>query len=184
MKPVLALFCTLALLSACAPGIDVRALDAAAAEAAQRNRLDNLAYSAVDRLFDGSPALLSGNATVIVGSLENIQDINSSTPFGNIISELVRTRLVERGAHLTDIRVRSSVLLRQHAGEMLLSRDKHALVPPPAVTSYVTGTYAVGSGRVYVTLRLVSAQDGRIEGAADFVADRTDDVTELLYGRG
>ena len=111
-----------------------------------------------------------------------IRDVNSSTPFGNILSEMVRARLVQRGIHVQDIRVGSNMPLKREVRESLLSRDPKTLLPAPGVMDYVTGTYAVGSGKVYVSLKIVGAVQGQIEGASDFVANRTLDVDQLLGG--
>jgi TolB-like protein len=136
-------------------------------------------------MLDGAPELLTNKGPMVVGSVEDIHDVNTSTPFGNIISEMIRTRLVQRGLRVMDLRVRSSVLLERTSGEMLLSRDKRSLLPPPVAADIVTGTYAVGSGKVYVSLKIISANDARIEAAADFVAERTFDVDQLLlHGPG
>jgi hypothetical protein len=115
-------------------------------EAADR-ALDARTYKAVDAMLDETPDLLTTKGPVVVGSVEDIQDVNSSTPFGNIISEMVRSRLVQRGLKVTELRVRSSVLLERANGELLLSRDRRALVPPPIAANIVAGTYAVASGK-------------------------------------
>jgi len=148
-------------------------------EAADRE-LDARTYKAVDAMLDGTPDLLTTKGTVVVGSVEDIQDVNSSTPFGNIISEMVRSRLVQRGLTVTELRVRSSVLLERTNGELLLSRDRRALVPPPIAANIATGTYAVASGKVYVSLKIIGANDARIVAASDFVTERTPDVNRLL----
>jgi len=142
--------------------------------------LDARTYKAVDVMLDATPELLITKEQMVVGSVEDIQDVNSSTPFGNIISEMVRSRLVQRGLKVADLRVRSSVLLDRTKGEMLLSRDRRALLSPPVATDIVTGTYAVGSDKVYVSLKMIGASDARIVAASDFVTERTPDVNNLL----
>ena len=154
----------------------------AAYTAAGEQHLEYTTYTAVDRMFDEDPDLSSGRGSVVVGSVEDIHDVNSSTPFGNIVSELIRTRLVQKGINVQELRVRSSVLLERQSGEMLLSRDRRALLPPPAASEFVTGTYAAGGNKVYVSLKVIDARSGRIKAASDFVATRTLDVDELLSG--
>jgi hypothetical protein len=181
MSRTLALGAALLALTSCAPPLSPSLIQTLNAEQVA-DHLDALTYNAVDQALAGTPELLTSHATVVVGSIEDIRDVNSSTPFGNIVSEMIRTRLVERGIHVQDIRVRSNVLLRRGTGEMLLSRDPKSLLPPPGVSDYVTGTYAVASGKVYVSLKIVGAVQGQVEGASDFVANRTTDVDQLLGG--
>lgn len=165
-------------LAGCAPSFDPLSMDLRAQQ--RQQQLEAQTYTAVDRMVDEVPDLNAPNAVVVVGSVEDIHDVNSSTPFGNVVSEMVRTRLVQRGANVQELRVRSSVLLQRHSGEMLLSRDRRALRQPPAASDYVTGTYAVGQGKVFVSLKVIDARSGRIEAARDFVTARTLDVDRLL----
>ncbi len=177
---ICAVLCLLTLVG-CAPTFDI---DSPEAQAAIRARqLDSQTYRAVDRMFDEAPELAGGSGVVVVGSVEDIHDVDSSTAFGNIVSEMIRTRLVQRGIKVQELRVRSSVLLQRQSGELLLSRDRRALLPPPAASEFVTGTYAVGGGKVYVSLKVIDARDGRIRAASDFVTNRTLDVDRLLGGQ-
>ena len=137
-------------------------------------------YAAVDAMLEKAPELTSTRGPLVVGSVQDITDVNSSTPFGNVISEMVRSRLVQRGLNVTDLRVRSSVLLERTKGEMLLSRDKKALLPAPLTADLVTGTYAVAPSNVFVSLKIISANDARIIAAADFEAPQSHDVASLL----
>jgi TolB-like protein len=139
-------------------------------------------YRAVDRMLDADPALMTSGASLVVGSIADIQDVNRATPFGNIIAELIRTRLVQRGVPVTELRLRSSVLLDRTQGELMLARDRRALVPAPSATHIVTGTYAVASGKVYVSLKIISNSDARITCAADFSVPRYGDADALLVG--
>jgi hypothetical protein len=63
---------------------------------------------------------------------------------------------------------------------MLLSRDKKALLPAPLTSDIVTGTYAIGSGKVYVSLKIIAASDAHIIAAADFETPQNFDVAHLL----
>lgn len=174
----------LSLLAACSPSLPY---DVVGSQSRLDQTLDAQAYKAVDTMLDHAPELLASRTPVVVGSLEDIRDVNTSTPFGNIVSEMIRSRLVQRGVKVVELRVRSSVLLERSTGELLLSRDRRAILPPPSVGVFVAGTYAVASTKIYVSLKTLSAADGHILAAADFVADRSMDANRLLgldpYGR-
>lgn len=177
-RTVWAMAMLLALAGCSQPNNDI-AFSTITQQAADRG-LDARTYKAVDAMLAEAPELLTTRGPVVVGSVEDIHDVNSSTPFGNIISEMVRSRLVQRGLAVTELRVRSSVLLERTKGELVLSRDRRALVAPPIASNIATGTYAIASGKVYVSLKIIAANDARIIAASDFVADRTPDVNELL----
>lgn len=172
---------TLGSLAACGPYTGFAESSIMQGSAPLAGRLDASTYRAVDLMLDEAPELLTARGQVVVATIADIQDVNSSTPFGNEISEMVRSRLVQRGVPVTDMRLRTSVKLDRTNGELLLSRDRRALLPPPVATNIVSGTYAVGSSRVYVSLRVIGAADGHLVSAADFVTDRTLDVDQLLH---
>jgi hypothetical protein len=142
--------------------------------------LQGIVYPVVDRMLNQDPTLLPTGGPIVVGSIEDIRDVNGTTPLGNAIAELVRSRLVQRHFVTTDLRLRSQVLLDQSQGELMLSRDRRAVRPAPEAAEIVSGTYAVGSGTVYVSLKILEAADARIMAADDFMLPRTADVDGLL----
>jgi hypothetical protein len=62
----------------------------------------------------------------------------------------------------------------------MLARDRRALVAPPSATDVVAGTYAIGNGKVYVSLKIISTTDSHIAAAADFSVPRFGDSDALL----
>lgn len=142
--------------------------------------LQAIVYPVVDQMLNQDPALVPAGGPIVVGSIEDIRDVNGTTPLGNAIAELVRSRLVQRHFTTTDLRLRSQVLLDRPQGELMLSRDPRAVRPAPEAAELVSGTYAVGSGTVYVSLKILEAADARIMAAGDFMLPRTADVDRLL----
>jgi FlgO protein len=140
------------------------------------------AYSAVDEMLEEAPALPRSGAPVVVATISDITDVDHSTPFGNIIADMVRTRLVQRGLQVTEMRLRSSVRLNRTDGEVMLSRNPRALLRPPVAAEIVTGTYAIGHSQIFVSLKIIEADNARIVAAADFVTPRTWNIEQLLLG--
>jgi TolB-like protein len=147
----------------------------AGSSAYTRGDLATLTYRAVDLLLAATPETPEGTP-LVVASIANVKDVDTSSPLGNIVSEMVRTRLVQDGHVTTEMRLRSAVSFNSKQGEFLLSRNRRALVPPPQAAAVVTGTYAVGYDKVYVSLKLISATDARIISGADFVVPALDVV--------
>lgn len=136
----------------------------------------------VDELQHAYPELVQVRTPAVVGSIADIADVNHSTPLGNVIADLVRSRLVQRGIPVTDMRLRASVKLDRLQGELVLSRDPRLVYPAPQTGTIVTGTYAVARSSVIVSLKMIHATDARILAAADFRLPRTADVDRLLIG--
>ena len=144
------------------------------------------AYHAVDLIVaefqHAYPDLAKVGTPAVVGSIADIADVNHASPLGNIIADLVRSRLVQRGVPVIDMRLRSAVRLDRFEGELALSRDRRQVYPPPRTGMIVTGTYAIARASVIVSLKMIHATDARILAAADFRLPRTVDVDRLLLG--
>lgn len=138
-----------------------------------------LTYRAVDQLLQSTPEL---NATVplVVSSITDSQRIDQSFSFGAIIADLVKSRLSQEHMTVIEPRLRSSMLLKKDEGEMMLARDSRAIMSGPPYSCVLTGTYATAGSRVYVALKLISADDARILSAVDFVVYRNTDINRLL----
>lgn len=147
-----------------------------------RGELGRTTYRAVDHLLAAAPGL-AADTPLLVSSIVDTQDLGASTPFGNMVAEMVRSRLVQRGAKIAEPRLRTAMRLDPDQGEFMLARDRRAVVPPPNVAGIVTGTYAVGGEVVYVSLKLVSATDAQIISASDFVVPAYPDAEALLTRR-
>ena len=144
--------------------------------------LEPRTYRAVDEMLEASPTLERSGGPVVVMSVADIADVDHSTPFGNIVADMVRTRLVQKGVQVTEMRLRSSVRLNRTDGELMLGRNRRTLMPAPSAAEVVTGTYAVGSSQIFVSLKIVETNNARILAAADFVTPRSWNVEQLLTG--
>lgn len=147
-----------------------------------RGDLGTLTYRAVDLLLAGSPDV-SGNTPLVVASVADVRDVETTSPLGNIVADMIRTRLVQDGHVATELRLRNAISFNRKEGEFMLSRNRRALMPPPNAAAIVTGTYAMGFEKVYVSLKLVSASDAHILAGADFAVPLLDVVGLLPQAR-
>ena len=144
-----------------------------------RGDLGTLTYRAVDLIFAAAPEV-TADTPLIVASISNTENVETSSAFGNIISDMIRTRIVQSGHTASEIRLRKEMSFNRGEGEFLLSRNRRALMTPSSAAAIVTGTYATSYEKVYVSIKLVSATDARIIAGADFVVPLRD-VDGLLY---
>jgi TolB-like protein len=141
----------------------------------ERGDLGTLTYRAVDLMLEGAPEV--GTRTpLVVASIADVQNLDSASALGNIVADMIRSRLVQDGRLATEMRLRGAVSFDKGTGEFMLSRNRRALMPPPNAAGIVAGTYAAGFQRVYVSLKLISATDARIMSAADFAVPLLDVV--------
>lgn len=141
--------------------------------------LGTLTYRAVDLMLAEAAGVPAGTP-MVVATVSNAEDLNQSAPLGNMVSDLVRSRLVQGGANVSEMRLRNAVRFDRRNGEMMLSRQTGALIRPPNTAIVVAGTYAAGYNRVYVSLKMVAVADGRIVAGADFSIPRGGEVEGLL----
>ncbi|HSZ94512.1 MAG TPA: FlgO family outer membrane protein [Acetobacteraceae bacterium] len=152
------------------------------ASPANRGDLGTLTYRAVDILLAGAPDV-GASTPLVVATISDVQDIETSSALGNIVADMIRTRLVQDGHSASEMRLRSAVSFIKKQGEFMLARNRLALMPPPNAAAIVTGTYAVGFGKVYVSLKLISVTDARILAGADFAVSLLDVVGLLPQAR-
>lgn len=161
--------------------VDTNAASSSAKGSAPGARMDigTLTYRAVDLMLAEAASVPTGTP-MVVATISNVEDLNKASPLGNMVSDLVRSRLVQGGANVSDMRLRSSVNFDRRNGEIMLSRQPGRLIRPPQTAVVVTGTYAAGYNRVYVSLKMVAAADGRIIAGADFSVPRGGEVEGML----
>jgi len=145
----------------------------------QKADIGSLTYRAVDLMLAEAVNVPAGTP-IVVATVSSVDDLNAAAPIGNMVSDLVRSRLVQSGATVSDMRLRSTVAFNRNNGEFVLSRQPGSLVRPPKTAVVVTGTYAAGYNRVYVSLKMIAAADGRIIAGADYSVPRGGEVEGLL----
>jgi hypothetical protein len=132
------------------------------------NDLGTLTYRAVDLMLAAAPGV-SMDSPLIVASIADTQNLESSSALGNIVADMIRTRVVQDGYAASEFRLRNAIGFNKGQGEFLLSRNRRALLAAPNAAAIVTGTYAVSYEKVYVSLKMISATDAHIMAGADFV---------------
>lgn len=130
-------------------------------------------------ILAGAPQITS-ETPLIVGSISDAHHVEDTSALGNIVADMIRTRIVQDGHTATEFRLRNAIGFNKDEGEFLLSRNRRALMPPPNAAAIVTGTYAASSEKVYVSIKLISAADAHILAGADFVMPLRD-VLGLLH---
>lgn len=138
-----------------------------------RGDLGTLTYRAVDLILAAAPDVRA-DTPLIVASVSDVQNVETSSPLGNIVSDMIRTRLVQDGHTASEIRLRRDVSFNKGEGEFLLSRNRRALMPPSGAAAIVTGTYAASYEKLYISIKLVSAIDAHIIAGADLVVPLRD----------
>ena len=123
------------------PNEDATSSSAVAATPYEQPDLSTLTYRAVDLMLAAAPEV-TRNTPLVVASLSDAKNLEKSSALGNIVADMIRTRLAQTGHRTSEFRLRSAMSLKRDDGEFLLSRNRGALMPAPSAAAVVTGTYA------------------------------------------
>jgi len=137
-------------------------------------------YQAAQRLIAASHQPIDREHPVLVASLVNVSNVMQSSNFGRIVSEQISSHLTQMGYEMRELKFRSSFLIKNGTGELVLSRKIKDIGQQQKAQAVVTGVYAVAKRSVYVTLRLLRAEDGRVISAYDYVLPLGPDTLALL----
>ncbi|MCH8238243.1 MAG: hypothetical protein IIC06_08735 [Proteobacteria bacterium] len=144
------------------------------------NKLIFASYAAVDRLLQNAQGKLDSTKPLLVSSLVNIDNFNSSSSFGRLVGEQLVSRLVVSGYSVIELTLRDSLLVKKGSGQFILSRDVKAISKSSNAQAVVAGTYTVAATDVFVNLRLIRASDGKILSAHDFAVRKSANVAALV----
>lgn len=137
-------------------------------------------YSAMDRLVEGSLAMIDPARPVLVTTVVNAEDLNDSSPFGRMVADQMGSRLANGGYTVHELKMGKSLNVKEGTGEMILTRDIRAITDRTGAQAIVVGTYTTAKTKVFVNVKLVRAVDGRVLSAVDYDVPLTPDVKRLM----
>lgn len=117
---------------------------------------------------------------IIVATLVNIDDLKSSR-LGRVLSEQIGTKLTKSGYSVIELKLRGNIFVKQSEGEFLLSREVKDITLSHKAQAVVVGTYAESRGYVYVTIKMVSANDNQTIAAHDYALPLDANIHSLLW---
>ncbi len=114
---------------------------------------------AVDELLNNCIIKLDPERPIIVASLVSIDDIQKSSTFGRMSSEIIASRLSQVGYSVKELKMsQNQIYIKKAEGEFVLSRDIQNVATRNNVQAIVVGTYAinkVGSRHINICLKVV-----------------------------
>ena len=137
-------------------------------------------HDAADQLLGGSQVPLSKDRPILVASLVSVANLEISSNLGRIVSEQISSRLTQLGYETREMKFRGSFLVRKGGGEFVLSRRVRAISKKQEAQAVITGVYAVAENGVYVTLRLIRAEDSTVISSYDYRLPMGPDMVALL----
>lgn len=137
-------------------------------------------YQAAERLIQGARQPLDRDKPILVASLVNVANMEHTSNLGRIVAEQMASRLNQLGYHTREVKFRGSVLVTRGGGEFALSRMVREISQKQEAQAVLAGVYAVAKNVVYMSLRVIRAEDGAVISTYDYVLPLGPDTAALL----
>jgi TolB-like protein len=143
-------------------------------------------YVASDKLIRQLRGEIGYETPLLIGTVSNINKMESTNPLGRTVTEHMSTRFVQRGFTVSEMKLRNSVNIQDTfkgapaAGEFLLSRDVRAVAGEHKAASVISGMYSVADEYVLVTIKVIDVVTGYVQASTDYKIPRNEDVDMLL----
>lgn len=145
-------------------------------------------YNATDALMSRAGKTVTKATPMLVGTIGDVNNVESSSTLGRTITEQVSARLAQKGYKIAELKLRQGISIQtgglspETSGEYLLSRDIRNISTEHKAAAAVTGTYSVGASNVLVNLRLIDIRTGNIITGYDYVLPKSPDIASMAHG--
>lgn len=130
------------------------------------------------------PTVVAVGAPFIVATIVSIDQLEESSSFGRLVSEQISSRMVELGQNVVELKIRSSIFMKQNEGEFLLTREIKEVANEHKAQAVVVGTYTVSSSLVFVNLKLVDPSNSAILATYDYAHPMNAQIKSMLQKPG
>ena len=149
-------------------------------QAADANNFLASSQDAINKLTATVAPQAVGTGPVLVATVVNVNNTNTSAPLGRTLSEIYANQMTARGFHVKEVKLRTDLYVREGTGELMLSREMRDIARSQNASMVVVGTYSPAANFTYVSLKLVRTEDSRILAGYDYALPNDRDVTRLV----
>jgi len=116
---------------------------------------------------------------IIVGSVQNISDLDKPAPLGRLLGEAIAARITQRGFPVVEAKLSGNLKINEQ-GQMLLSDQAREIAQAHKAQVVVVGSWTEGGKFVYVTVKAIRAEDGLALASQSFALPKEQNVQLLL----
>lgn len=183
MKPSLFLGIVLAAFLAACSGGD-RQVRQISYEEAANSELIAANYKAANALIAQARLSLAAEQPVIIATVVNINQLESSSAFGRLISEHISARFSQSGLKMVEMKARKNVYMKRNEGELLLTREIKDIAAEHNAQAVVVGLYAVSTDMVFVNVKVLHPNGNQVLAAYDYAVPHDSNIRALLQTAG
>lgn len=123
--------------------------------------INDAILSLSNQLSKNNMISLKDTGTITVTSFVNLQQLNKTSQFGQVIGESLFSELFVRGFNVSDFRGQNSITINA-SGEFYISRDITKLQSEVSNTYILVGTYSKIDQNVIINARILDNHTGKI----------------------
>lgn len=125
-------------------------------------------YKATNALIAQLDGKLNPSQPMIIATIVNIDDLNSSSTFGRLVSEQVSARFSQANFSMIEMKFRDFVYMKQDQGEFLLTREIKDVAKTHNAQAVIVGTYAISGEDVFVNLKVIQPANNVVLAVYDY----------------
>jgi len=137
-------------------------------------------YAAADKLIRDAIPILSFQTNLLVTSIADIDNLAYTTTFGRLLGEQLAARFTQKSHIVTEAKFNHNLQLIPRNGEFVLSRELREMGDSSWADMVVTGTYAIGNDKVYITLKLVDFATSKVISSYAYTLPKGQNTLSLL----
>lgn len=137
--------------------------------------LISYSYYETDRMLknindhvDRRHTVLSKGRPILVTSFVELGQLKKTSNLGRLLAEQVASRINQKGYSTVEVKLAQEIFIKEHEGEFVLSRSLTKISRQHAAQAIVVGTYTLLNNHIYVTVKIVHADDGHVYTSHDF----------------
>ncbi|MFH2123513.1 MAG: FlgO family outer membrane protein [Pseudomonadota bacterium] len=138
---------------------------------------DDLTVKAFPPLMPRQPEL-----PILCTTFVNNDNLQEASRFGRILQEHISSRLVTLGYTTKELKLRDTLLMREGAGETMLSRDTADINAKQSLSAQavLAGTYTYTDRVMYISARLINPKNRNIISSYDYRLCMDDNVLAMF----
>lgn len=137
-------------------------------------------YAAADNLLEQLQFKVAPNNTLIISTLVNIDELESSSTLGRLVSEQISARFTQMNYRMIELKFRHNVYMAQGQGEMMLTREIHQLANTHSAQAVIVGTYAQSRDFVYINLKVIQPNTNTVLAVHDYALPHDENNRHML----
>ncbi|MBE9561757.1 MAG: hypothetical protein IMF12_02670 [Proteobacteria bacterium] len=137
-------------------------------------------YAAADKLMRDAIPVLSYETNLLVTSIADIDNLAYATTLGRLLGEQLAARFTQQGHIVTEAKFNDNLKLIPRNGEFVLSRELRDMENHSWADMVVTGTYAVGKDKIYITLKLLNFTNSKVISSYAYTLPKGKNTLALL----